>query len=167
MTNLELLQELSAAGVHSSRDAIAVLCDGEALAKLGIGDNHQQVVESLHADLLAGLVCVVVCLNDGIGRAQYFPDFGSAERYQLHKNTESARFDGGHYVWQLYELDGYLEHLEVQASDSPHHGYACKECGQSSPLGVGFVADGIAAWLASQNLSQCVCGHSVRAGGAL
>ena len=56
------------------------------------------------------------------------------------------------------------ELLEKADSESQEvlAGYVCKACGNPSPLGIGYVSHGKAAWLASQLLSECACGHSVK-----
>ena len=42
-------------------------------------------------------------------------------------------------------------------------GYVCKRCGGPSPVGVGYAAPGAAAAAASEGLTRCQCGYSVRA----
>ncbi len=42
----------------------------------------------------------------------------------------------------------------------PDHGYICKKCGQASPVGVGYVADGAAAAAVSAAITVCPCGNS-------
>lgn len=54
------------------------------------------------------------------------------------------------------------EFQEVLASKGAFHGYVCKACGNPSPLGIGYVSHGNAAWLASHGISECACGHSVK-----
>ena len=41
-------------------------------------------------------------------------------------------------------------------------GYVCKACGNPSPAGIGYASHGHTAWLASQSISECACGHSVK-----
>ncbi len=40
-------------------------------------------------------------------------------------------------------------------------GYICKRCGGASPVGVGYVANGVEAAQASEGLTRCACGYSV------
>jgi hypothetical protein len=47
-----------------------------------------------------------------------------------------------------------------KASAPADHGYICKACGEPSPVGVGYVADGAAAGQRSAGLTACECGHS-------
>lgn len=54
------------------------------------------------------------------------------------------------------------EFQEVLASKGAFGGYVCKACGNPSPAGIGYASHGHTAWLASQSISECACGHSVK-----
>ena len=53
-----------------------------------------------------------------------------------------------------------LELLQIKLS--AFGGYVCKACGNPSPAGIGYASHGHTAWLASQSISECACGHSVK-----
>ena len=71
---------------------------------------------------------------------------------------------------QRYEAAGakvpapMLELIRIKLKELSNErcGYVCKACGNPSPLGIGYASHGKAAWLASQSLSECACGHSVK-----
>ena len=68
MTKDELRKILEEAGAKLVEDQMNVLCDGEMLAALGVGDEHIDEVEELYSDLND------LCLSCGIRQA-YQEDF--------------------------------------------------------------------------------------------
>ena len=54
------------------------------------------------------------------------------------------------------------EFQEVLASGGAFGGYVCKACGDPSPAGIGYASHGLTAWIASQSISECACGNSVK-----
>ena len=86
MTKDELKKILELAGAKLVEEQMNVLCDGETLALLGVGDEDITEVEELYADLSN------LCLSCGI-REAYRDDFCShcvAEQEALNEARESA-----------------------------------------------------------------------------
>lgn len=100
---MELITACRNAGAHDLESLRAVLCDGQALAGLGVGDVDTELVEYVHA--LAGDdgARVVVYAGPVPMRARLFERVELAQDWCGRANDDTAQG-----AWVLLHLDGYL-----------------------------------------------------------
>lgn len=100
---MELITACRDAGAHDAGSLQAVLCDGQALAGLGIGDADTELVEYAHALAGDAGARVVVYAGPVPMRPRLF------ERVELALDwCERANADTAQGAWVLLHLDGYL-----------------------------------------------------------
>lgn len=53
---------------------------------------------------------------------------------------------------------------QQQAPQVVFTGFVCKKCGGPSPVGVGFVDNGVEPHTDAEQVTACPCGHSLKSG---
>lgn len=79
---------------------------------------------------------------------------GAFNQDGMYQDAREAARDAVHHARYYGET---WPHTIVRAAD---HGYVCKHCNEPSPMGIGFVAPGRDAAMASTALDACQCGYS-------
>lgn len=67
--------------------------------------------------------------------------------------TAATRFGQASFAYELNTTEATALATEVG-------GYVCKSCGDPAPIGIGYAAPGLEAFIASQELIECGCGYS-------
>lgn len=67
--------------------------------------------------------------------------------------TAATRFGQASFAYELSTTEAAALATEVG-------GYVCKGCGDPAPIGIGYAAPGLEAFIASQELIECGCGYS-------
>lgn len=170
MTYLELLRTLHDNGATTTASLLAALNDNALLAALGVADSA--LVDALKHDITASNVRMALLVGDSQYRTEHFATEQACRAYCEDENASIIKNDyqGNKNKW-LNDAHA-LEWLPVSVAEwldympfnnHPLHGYICQQCGKPSPVGVGFVTGGTAAFRASHGITQCECGYSAHA----
>lgn len=100
---MELITACRDAGAHDPESLASVLQDGQALAGLGVGDAHTELVEYVHALAHDELARIVVYAGPVAMRPRLY------ERFELAIDwCERANDDKAQGVWMPFCIDEYL-----------------------------------------------------------
>lgn len=164
----ELLFTLASNGITTERALLAALNDNDHMAALGAGDASK----TLHDATASGECLLALLVGDGRYTTEHF---ATEQACRAHCEAENALIierdyqgnkekwlnDGHALEWLPVTVTDWLDYMPF--NNHPLHGYICKQCGKPSPVGVGFVTGGTAAFRASHGITQCECGYSAHA----